>query len=59
MRAAGAFTLAQDEASCVVYGMPGEAVTRGGVAKIVPLGRIAGEIAVFAEKRTLAAKDMA
>ncbi|EEW24137.1 protein-glutamate methylesterase/protein-glutamine glutaminase [Rhodobacter ferrooxidans] len=59
MRAAGAFTLAQDEASCVVYGMPGEAVARGGVAKIVPLGRIAAEIAGFSELRTAAAKDRA
>jgi two-component system chemotaxis response regulator CheB len=31
MRKAGAATLAQDEASCVVYGMPKEAVKRGAV----------------------------
>ena len=34
---AGAFTLAQDEASCVVYGMPKEAVAMGGVSEIVAL----------------------
>lgn len=34
---AGAHTLAQDEASCVVFGMPKEAIARGGVAEIVPL----------------------
>ncbi len=48
MRNAGANTLAQDEQSCVVYGMPKEAVKRGAVEKIVPLDRIAGEIAIFA-----------
>ena len=44
MRAAGARTLAQDEASCVVYGMPKEAVRRGGVERSVPLDAIAREI---------------
>jgi len=44
MRNAGARTVAQDEASCVVYGMPKEAVKRGGVEKTVPLGAIAREI---------------
>ncbi len=44
MRQAGARTVAQDEASCVVYGMPKEAVKRGGVEKMVPLSAIAREI---------------
>lgn len=44
MRNAGARTVAQDEASCVVYGMPKEAVKRGGVEKTVPLTAIAREI---------------
>jgi two-component system chemotaxis response regulator CheB len=44
MRKAGARTLAQDEASCVVYGMPKEAVKRGGVEKTVPLNAIGREI---------------
>lgn len=34
---AGAFTMAQDEASCVVYGMPKEAVAMGGVSEVVEL----------------------
>ncbi len=34
---AGAYTMAQDEASCVVYGMPLEAVKLGGVNKVLPL----------------------
>jgi two-component system chemotaxis response regulator CheB len=41
---AGALTVAQDEASCVVYGMPKEAVKRGAARKIVGLDAIAAEI---------------
>ena len=44
MRTAGARTVAQDEESCVVYGMPKEAVKRGGVEKTVPLSAIGREI---------------
>ncbi|UJW74924.1 protein-glutamate methylesterase/protein-glutamine glutaminase [Rhizobium sp. SL42] len=44
MHQAGAFTLAQDEASSVVFGMPKEAIARGGVDKIVSLDLIAREI---------------
>ena len=40
MREAGALTIAQDEASCVVYGMPGEAVKRGSVVETVKLKQI-------------------
>ncbi|GAB7080316.1 protein-glutamate methylesterase/protein-glutamine glutaminase [Megalodesulfovibrio paquesii] len=38
---AGAWTIAQDEASCVVYGMPQEAVKAGGVCQSLPLTHIA------------------
>ncbi|MDQ1812199.1 chemotaxis response regulator protein-glutamate methylesterase [Massilia sp. CCM 9210] len=44
MRTAGARTIAQDEASCVVYGMPKEAVKRGGVQHTVALDAIARAI---------------
>ena len=44
MRNAGALTLAQDEESCVVYGMPREAVKRGAVARTVSLASIGCEI---------------
>ena len=44
MRNAGAHTLAQDEESCVVFGMPKEAIKRGGVERTVPLGAVASEI---------------
>jgi len=37
MKQAGAYTFAQDEASCVVYGMPKEAVALGGASEIVAL----------------------
>jgi len=40
MHRAGALTLAQDEASCVVFGMPKEAIARGGVSHVLPLERI-------------------
>ena len=44
MRTSGARTLAQDEASCVVFGMPKEAIKRGAVERTVPLSAIAREI---------------
>ncbi len=42
MRRAGATTVAQDEASCVVFGMPREAIRHGAAASVLPLGSIAG-----------------
>lgn len=44
MRKAGARTIAQDEESCVVYGMLREAVKRGVVEKIVSLNAIGREM---------------
>lgn len=44
MKQAGAFTIAQDEASCVVFGMPKEAIARGGVDRISPLDQIARDV---------------
>jgi len=40
IKAAGGFTLAQDESSCVVYGMPRTAVQMGVVDAVAPLERI-------------------
>lgn len=40
MKRAGASTIAQDEATCVVFGMPKEAIDRGAVDEILPLHRI-------------------
>jgi two-component system chemotaxis response regulator CheB len=44
MKTAGARTIAQDEASCVVFGMPKEAIERGAADKILPLDRLAAQI---------------
>lgn len=44
MREAGARTIAQDEASCVVFGMPKQAHLNGGAERLVPLDRIAKTI---------------
>lgn len=44
MKQAGAFTLAQDEASCVVFGMPKEAIERGAVDRVVALNHLASAI---------------
>jgi len=44
MKEAGAVNIAQDEASCVVFGMPAEAIKLGGVERVLPLSLIAGEV---------------
>jgi two-component system chemotaxis response regulator CheB len=41
---AGAINISQDEATCVVYGMPHEALKLGGVHKTLPLQNIAAEV---------------
>jgi two-component system, chemotaxis family, protein-glutamate methylesterase/glutaminase len=40
----GAVTIAQDEATSVVFGMPAEAIKHGGVHKVLPLQQIAAEV---------------
>jgi two-component system chemotaxis response regulator CheB len=44
MREAGAYTVAQDEASCVVYGMPREAAALGAAHEITPLDKVAERV---------------
>ena len=44
MKQAGAMTIAQDEATCIVFGMPKEAIKLNGVDKIMPLQSVAGAI---------------
>ena len=41
MRQAGSYTIAQDEASCVVFGMPKEAIAAGAACEVLPLQNIA------------------
>ncbi len=49
MKQAGAHNIAQDEASCVVFGMPAEAVKTGAVDQVLPLGGIAPEVVRLCE----------
>jgi two-component system chemotaxis response regulator CheB len=44
LQRAGAYTYAQDEASCVVFGMPKEAIAQGGVNEVLPLDEIAAAV---------------
>lgn len=44
MREAGAWTIGQDQASCVVYGMPREAAAIGAVVEVAPLGTVAARL---------------
>jgi two-component system chemotaxis response regulator CheB len=49
MHDAGARTIAQDEASCVVFGMPNEAIKLGAVDTTLPLGAIADAIVSYSQ----------
>jgi two-component system chemotaxis response regulator CheB/two-component system response regulator WspF len=50
MRAKGYDTIAQDEATSAVYGMPKAAATLGAARRILPLGSIAGQLTAFARR---------
>lgn len=54
MRQSGSYNIAQDEASCVVYGMPREAMEIGAVQIVSPLGKIASVIVAEITRRTVA-----
>ena len=49
MKEAGAYNIAQDEKTSVVYGMPKEAIKEGGVDNVLPLEKIAQEIVTVFE----------
>jgi two-component system chemotaxis response regulator CheB len=51
MRGFGARTIAQDSATCVVFGMPREAIARGAAEAVLPLGSIAGAITELSRRR--------
>lgn len=55
MRDAGAYTVAQDEASCVVFGMPKVAIQREGACDVLPLDDIPGRMIEFAAGKAKAA----
>jgi two-component system chemotaxis response regulator CheB len=44
LRHAGALTLAQDEASSVIFGMPREAIEMGAADRVLPLDRFSGTL---------------
>ena len=44
MRDAGSYNYVQDEASCVVFGMPREAIAVGGVNEVAPLTEIPAKV---------------
>jgi len=44
LQKSGAFTIAQDEATCVVFGMPREAIRLGAASRVVPLSQIASSL---------------
>jgi two-component system chemotaxis response regulator CheB len=52
MKKAGARTLAQDEATCVVFGMPKEAIRHGAIDRVLPLSSICGALLEEAARRT-------
>jgi two-component system chemotaxis response regulator CheB len=49
MKKAGAKTIAQDEKTCVVFGMPKEAIKKGGAEVIIPLQKVAQTLIQFAQ----------
>jgi two-component system chemotaxis response regulator CheB len=49
MHDAGALTIAQDEQSSVIWGMPHAAIEEGGVDKILPLNKIADKLTALAK----------
>jgi two-component system chemotaxis response regulator CheB len=53
MRQSGAVTVAQDEATCVVFGMPKEAILNGAAEEVLPLQRISGKLLKAARCETL------
>lgn len=51
MKESGAYNIAQDEKSCVVFGMPKEAVKLKAVDKIIPLDQIASSVRKYDKSR--------
>jgi len=53
MKEKGSLTIAQDEASCVVYGMPGEAIRLGAASYVLSPARIAAALAALTQTREM------
>ena len=58
MRKTGAYTFAQDEASCVVFGMPKEAIAMGGVDEVLPVKQMASRVITHLNKITKTEKNL-
>jgi len=56
LRSSGGRTIAQDEASCVVFGMPGELVRLKGASSVLPATRIAGQLTSWLSSVTAGAQ---
>ncbi|GIL16492.1 MAG: chemotaxis response regulator protein-glutamate methylesterase 2 [Oligoflexia bacterium] len=54
MKEAGAYNIAQDEKSCIVFGMPKEAIDLGAIHKTLPLDKISDELRIQFSKREVA-----
>jgi two-component system chemotaxis response regulator CheB len=59
MRQAGALTFAQDESSCVVFGMPKEAITLGAVCRVLPLDELPDALLAAAGVKSLSQAPVA
>ena len=57
LKQAGGYTLAQDEASCVVFGMPREAIALGAAAEVVALPDLSRRMLLAARSRSAAAPE--
>ena len=51
MKQAGAYTIAQDESSCVVFGMPQEAIKLGAVDTVLPIDQISSHLMSYLQKK--------
>jgi len=51
MKKAGAYTIAQDEKSCVIFGMPREAIERGAASEVLPLNKIPSRLVELLESK--------
>ena len=58
MKDGGAHTIAQDRASSVVHGMPGEAIELGGATQVLPADKIAAALLLQVERGRLAAGEV-
>jgi two-component system chemotaxis response regulator CheB len=57
MRAVGSHTTAQDEDTCVVFGMPKEAIAAGGASRVLPLDRIPGDLISAIQRPTSSPRE--